>query len=72
MCRIGGDAVGMSTAPEVDIAAELNMRVLGLSAVTNIAQPDTRRHVDPMQVVKAAEDAAPKIGTIVAGILASL
>jgi purine-nucleoside phosphorylase len=72
MRRIGGDAVGMSTAPEVDIAAELNMRVLGLSAVTNIAQPDTRRHVDPMQVVKAAEDAAPKIGTIVAGILASL
>jgi purine-nucleoside phosphorylase len=72
MRRIGGDAVGMSTAPEVDVAAELNMRVLGLSAVTNIAQPDTRLHVDPVQVVTAAEDAAPKIGEMVAGVLASL
>ncbi len=72
MRRIGGDAVGMSTAPEVDVAARLNMNVLGLSAVTNIARPDTRHQVDPMQVIQAAEQAAPKIGTIVAGVLASL
>jgi purine-nucleoside phosphorylase len=72
MRRIGGDAVGMSTAPEVDVAAQLNMSILGLSAVTNIAQPDTRHQVDPMQVVQAAEQAAPRIGTIVAEVLSSL
>ena len=72
MRRIGGDAVGMSTVPEVNMAAELNMRVLGLSAVTDIARPDTRLRVDPLQVVEAAEQAAPKIGRIVTGILAAM
>jgi hypothetical protein len=46
--------------------------VLGLSAVTNVAKPDTRIHVDPTHVVQSAEEAAPKIGAIVAGVLASL
>ncbi len=62
----------MSTVPEVNMAAGLNMRVLGLSAVTNIARPDTRIRVNPLQVVEAAEQAAPKIGRIVSDILAEL
>ncbi len=37
---IGGDAVGMSTVPEVVAARYLGMRVLALSLITNLAVPD--------------------------------
>lgn len=38
--RLGGDVVGMSMAPETRMAFSLGMSVLGLSVVSNAAQPD--------------------------------
>lgn len=72
MRRIGGDVVGMSTVPEVIAAAETGMRVLALSAVTNVAKPDARDAVDALEVVDIAEHAEPKLRAIVIGIVRHL
>lgn len=70
--RIGGDAVGMSTVPEVLTAASLGMRVLGLSMVTNVALPDSPEKVDPQDVVEWAARAEPHLCRIVEGVAGHL
>ncbi len=62
---IGGDVVGMSTVPEVIVAAHAGLKVLGLSAVTNVCRPDALGHVDGHGVVEAAQMAEPNMRKIV-------
>ena len=67
--RLGGDVVGMSTVPEVIVAAQLGMRVLGLSTVTNACSPDQLGETTGEQVIAAAASASDKLMTIVEGVL---
>jgi purine-nucleoside phosphorylase len=67
--RLGGDAVGMSTVPEVLTATHCGMRVLGFSAITNVAKPDAPDIVDAQEVVDVAECAAPKMQRIILRLL---
>ena len=68
--RIGGDVVGMSTVPEVLAAAQVGLRVLALSTVTNLARPDAPRPVTAEDVVSVAERTEPKIRALVMDVLA--
>jgi purine-nucleoside phosphorylase len=70
--QIGGDAVGMSTVPEVLAAAACGLRVLALSVITNVARPDAPRKTTAEEVVAIAHRAEPKLRQIVAGVIADL
>jgi purine-nucleoside phosphorylase len=72
MRRIGGDVVGMSTVPEVIVAAELGLKVLALSTVTNTCLPDALGPTESADVVAAARKAEVHMRRIVLGVLADL
>ncbi|MBN1854994.1 MAG: purine-nucleoside phosphorylase [Pirellulales bacterium] len=67
--QIGGDVVGMSTVPEVIVAAHIGMRVLGLSSVTNVCQPESLGATTADEVIQAAAASEERIACIVLGIL---
>lgn len=69
---IGADVVGMSTVPEVIVAAHCGLRAVGFSIITDMCFPDSLEPADPHEIVKVAGLAEPKLRTIVLGLLASL
>ncbi len=69
---IGGDIVGMSTVPEVIVAAHAGLRMLALSTVTNVCLPDALPHVSGEEIVALAAAAEPKVRAIVMAIVAEL
>ncbi len=63
--KFGGDAVGMSTAPEAIAAANVGVPVLGISVITNVARPDSPETVDAEDVVAASHAAAENVLSVV-------
>jgi purine-nucleoside phosphorylase len=68
---IGADAVGMSTAPEVIVARQVGMRVLGLSLITNLALPEGSP-ANHAEVLEAGQAARPRFSALLQGILDGL
>ncbi len=70
--QLGADAVGMSTAPEVIAARHADMRVLGLSTITNVGSPDAPSETSGHDVLNAAASASEKLVAIVRGVVNGL
>jgi len=70
--RLGGDAVGMSTVPEVLVARHAGMRVLAVSTITNVGLPDALGKTTGHAVLEVAGSATEKITKIVHGVIAGL
>ena len=67
--RIGGDAVGMSTVPEVIVARHSGMEVFAISVITDLGGMDNPEKVSHEEVQKAAAEAQPKMTAIMKGLI---
>jgi purine-nucleoside phosphorylase len=69
---IGGDAVGMSTVPEVIVAIHSGMNVFAASIITDLGIRDELNVITHEEVLQAANAAAPKLAAIFSGLVKSI
>ena len=70
--RLGADAVGMSTVPEVIVARGLGMRVAGVSFITNAASGSTGQPLSHAEVLEMTTIAGPRFRALVRAWVARL
>ncbi len=66
---IGADAVGLSTVQEVIAAVHADLRILGLSVITNIADPDAPAPATVEDIIAVADEAAPRLKALMIGVM---
>lgn len=69
---LGGDIVGMSTVPEVLVARHMGLRVFALSVVTDVGDPDNLKPVSLEEVISVANEAEPRVTTVVSELISHL
>ena len=70
--QAGADGVGMSSVPEVIVAKHAGMRVLGLSAIANVNNPDNFVPILLDDIIKAAREIGPTLQMLLTEILRDL
>jgi purine-nucleoside phosphorylase len=69
LARLGADAVGMSTVPEVVVARALDMRVLGISCITNMAAGLGQAKLTHEEVLEVGAGAAARLVSLLEAVL---
>jgi len=69
---IGGDAVGMSTVPEVIVANHMSLPVFAISVLTDEGFPDTLQAVSVEEIIKTAIEAEPKMTKVLKELLLTI
>lgn len=66
---IGTDAVGFSTVQEVIAAVHARMKVLGLSTITNVNDPDSPVPATVKEIIEVARKAVPDLDKIISKVV---
>jgi len=70
---IGGDAVGMSTVPEIIVAKHMELKVFAISVITDMGYPkELIKETSLEDVIKVAKTAEPKMTLILKRLIESL
>ena len=70
---MGGDAVGMSTVPEVIAARHIGLKVFGISVISDCGYPpEAMVDINHDMVIAAAKEAEPKMSLIIKELLARI
>jgi purine-nucleoside phosphorylase len=69
---MGGDAVGMSTTPEVIVAKEIGMRCFAISVITDLGVKGRIKYITHQLVQEAAMTAEPNLAKLIKEMLVQL
>jgi purine nucleoside phosphorylase len=72
MRKLGADAVGMSTVPEVIVARHCGMKVLAVSCITNIAAGMSSAQIDHSEVMVVGERAGKQLAELIVRLIPKL
>jgi purine-nucleoside phosphorylase len=70
--NLGADVVGMSTVPEVIVAAHAGMRTIGLSIITDQCLPDALEPADLGRIIATARRAEPALTRLIGAVVERL
>ncbi len=70
--RIGADMVGMSTVPEVIVAAHMQLPCLAVSVITDECDPDNLQPVSIQEIIAVAGQADVKLSSLFAELVGAL
>ena len=69
---IGGDTVGMSTAPEVIVARHMDIPCFAMSVITDLGVPGKIQKVTHEEIQKVSEIAEPKLTLIIQELISKI
>lgn len=69
---IGGDAVGMSTVPEVIVANHMSVPVFAISVLTDEGFPEDLQPTSLEDIIETAKNAEPKVTHILSQLISAL
>ena len=69
---IGADVVGMSTVPEVIVAAHCGLPTVGFSVITDMCLPDSLQPANVEEIIEVAGQAAPNLIRLVRDVVSEL
>lgn len=67
--KIGADVVGMSTVPEVIVCAQLGIRVIGLSVISNLATGLKKGSLSHSEVLDVMASTSRRLGILIKDIV---
>lgn len=69
---LGGDAVGMSTVPEVIVARQIGLKVMGFSVITDMGLPDAMKPCNFEDVLAIANKTEPIFNRLICKVVGAI